>query len=227
MDIASPNLTTLPAAEPVYSLDQLAARAQTAKRRAAAMVSDWDYVAGLALRPLCPRTYSRLMVVDSPFLRGSAAASRADVRTYCWIHSPTFTESPQNAPAARAELLRQLDDSIDPPWQRWRRSRAARSDLVAAGWAIAASEIAELIEVAFADMPPSKGENDGRAPVASFEAQMIDVMATAYPVWPLATAIRETPLRILYQLMRCQNGVDYDADEAAVIAADLAARNSR
>jgi hypothetical protein len=212
----------LPDSRPFYSTELLIARAQTTQRRAGAMCMDYDIVAGLQLRAMTPASYSRLTVIGSPFTyRGEA--STGDVRNYVWLHSPEFTACPQRAEKARAAVLARLDRNIAPAWQRWRYSRRARHTLIAAGYAIAAAKIAELCEVAFADAPPPGGK--GPTVGASLEAQFIDTFASAYHRWPLATSVSDTPLRKLYQLLRCINGGDFDAEEADIIAADLKAEN--
>ena len=188
------------------------------------MVGAWDTVAGMRLHAMTPRTYSRLIVVQSPFLQAGAAIRQADVQGYVWAHSPRFTDDPDAVRIARAGVLAHLHRNLAPRWLRWRYSRAAWHDMTAAAYALAASEIRELVDVAFADAPPQK-QDDGRAPVASLEAQFVDMFAERYRVWPLETPIRDTPLRVLYQLIRCQHGTDFDADEARVIAEDLRIRN--
>ena len=192
--------------------------------RAAAMVSDWDYVAGLRIHAMTPRTHSRLVAVGSPFLRGDVPIAPADVRDYLWSHWPHFTDNAADAKRRKVRFNARVAMAISPPWRRWRHSRASWAQFVAVGYALAASEIRELVGVAFADSPPSSGENSS-APVASLEAQFIDYFAELYRKWPLETAIRDTPLRVLYQLMRCQSRTDYDAAEAAIIAEDLRQRN--
>lgn len=219
----TPTLESLPAAEPVYSPEQLTARRQTARMRAAAMVSDWDSVAGLRIHALTPRTHSRLVALGSPFLYGSAVVTQADVRDYLWAHWPDFADD-ETAGRSRAAFGARVAIALAPPWRRWRHSRTSWGHFVAAGYALAASEIRELVGVAFADSPPPRGD-ESSAPVASLEAQFVDYFAALYQQWPLETQVRDTPLRVLYQLMRCQSGIDYDAAEAEIIAEDLRKRN--
>jgi hypothetical protein len=218
--VTTPDTNTLPPAEAVYSPAQLAARANTARRRAAAMIGTWDVVSGVRLVAMTPRTYSRLIVLASPFLQRGASVTQRDVQNYVWAHHPAFTDDPVAGPRVRAEVVAQFDRHLIPPWWKWRYSRAGLHDFTAAAYALAASEIRELTEVAFADAPPQDLES-GRAPVASLEAQFVDMLAGCYRQWPLETPIRDTPLRVLYQLIRCQKGIDFDPDESAVIAEEL------
>jgi hypothetical protein len=188
------------------------------------MATDTDQVAGIVLSPVTPRTFSRLLAINSPFVRVKAEAGKADVRNYIWIHHPKFTVDPLKRDKAQAEVFAEIQRNIAPSWNRWKYSKQGCQTREAAGYAIAAGMISELMEVAFADNPPPSGS--GSSPVASLEAQFVDTFASCYHQWPLETPIRDTPLRVLYQLLRCQNGTDFDADEAAVIAEDLAKLNA-
>jgi hypothetical protein len=220
--ITSPTPIVLQDARPFYSMELLAARAEAAQRRSAAMCMEHDIIAGMYLRPLTPATYSMLTAIGSPFPVKGQAGSGA-VRTYVWLHSDLFTTDPRKADRARAKVFAELDRRIAPPWRRWRYSRAGWQTLIAAGYAVAAAKIAEIFEVAFADAPPPgrKGPTVG----ASLEAQFIDTFAGAYAQWPFPTSISNTPLRKLYQLLRCMNGGDFNPDEAEIIAAELKADN--
>ncbi len=181
------------------------------------MVRAFDYVLGVRVRALTPATYSRLVVIDSPFLYGLPAGADA-VRDYLWIHAPNFDEEAKN----RAAFFNHWDRVTMPRWARWRYSRARWHDRVAATYALASCEIAELIGIAFADEPPG-GEGVTMAG-ASLEAQFIDVFADAYNWEPERT--RTTPLRVLFQLMATRSRVSYDKAEADVIAEELRAANA-
>lgn len=206
----------LPDAQPVYSPAQLEARQQATIRRAAAMVRDFDLVLGVRVKAMTPATYSRLVVIGSPFLYRAAAGADA-VRDYLWIHAETFDEEARN----RAAFFRDWDRKTMPRWARWRYTRQTWHDRVATTYALAACEIAELVGIAFADEPPG-GEGNTMAG-ASLEAQFIDVFADAYGWTPERT--RNTPLRQLFQLLSARSRTSYDKDEAAVIAEELRVAN--
>lgn len=219
---AVPPLTDLPPSRLVYSPAQIAARRRADMRRAAAMVDDFDVILGMRFRALTPATYSRLFVIGSPFLAaaGDVAARAEDVRDYLWIHSPDF----QPDGKGRTEFVRRLLNAIDPAWLRWRRSRAARQSAVACAYALAAVDIRERVEIAFADEAPGGGDGGGTRIRASLEAALCDAFARAYG-WDIERT-RNTPLRKLYQFLGCRDGVDFDKDEAAVIAEELRQANA-
>jgi hypothetical protein len=212
----------LPPERPFYSEELLANRVAADRRRAAAMVLDHDTVAGMTLRAITPRSYSMLCVIGSPFLAG-APGGVADVRNYVWLHSPDFTVDPRRADGARAKVMAELERNILPPWLRWRYSRRRVHDLTAAGYAIASAKIGEIFEETFAD-GPAPG-NGGPRVGASLEAQFLEIFAQ-WPRWPLETPVSFTPLRKLYQLLRCANGGDFDSREADIIAEELARDNA-
>ena len=211
----TPTNDQLPAATPVFSPRQLAARHDSAVRRAAAMVSDSDTILGFTVSALTPATYSRLLVVGSPFLYRQSGTDR-DVRDYLWIHWPEFSLDPR----AKEKFARALQRRIAPAWLRWRHSRASWHDRTAALYALASLRIADLCAIAFADEGPARG---GKHVSATLEAQYIDVFAERYRWEPERT--RHTPIRQLNQLLNCINGSDFDCSEAAVIAEELRAAN--
>lgn len=90
-------------------------------------------------------------------------------------------------------------------------------------YAMAGQQIAEILAESFADAPPPTGTGSGVG--ASLEAQFIDLFAREYGWTPERTSA--TPIRQLYQFLRCINRTDFDADEARIIAEDLAAANAK
>ena len=206
---------------PYYSDRLLRSRFDTQRRRAAAMCLPDDTVLGITLRPLTPASYSRLFAIGNAFLFGGLEPTVDDIRNYIWFHAPGFTDDPRQAAAAKAGILGQLERYIFPPWLAWRYSRAAQRTRRAAGYALAATKIAEIVNESFADIPPPgpPGPSIG----ATLEAQFIDVFAREYRWYPERTS--NTPIRQLYQFLRCINRTDFDADEARIIAEDLKVDN--
>lgn len=208
--------------EPIRSDAVLVHRHMQARRRAAAMCTDEDFVLGLRLRAMTPASYSRLFAIGSPFLARSEA-NQADVRNYVWFHSPEFTTAPELAGKAKEAALARLDMMIASPWMRWRLSRQRLSDHIAAGYAIAIANIREIVTETFADNRGS-GKEMARPLPATLEAQMVDGFSSEYARWPFETSISDTPLRKLYQLMRCQGfryggvrAIDEDPEEIRLL----------
>lgn len=212
-----PSLIGTAPAQDVYSPEQLTARRASSRRRAVAMVSEYDEILGFTVRALSPATHSRLVVIDSPFLY-RVAGGASDVRDYLWFHWPAFDAQG----LGRDAFQRALEARINPPWRGWRTSRAARHDIVAAAYARASIQIQELCTIAFADDGP--GGEGGKRVSAALEAQLIDIFAERYRWEPDRT--RHTPLRQLYQLLNCINGSDFDRSEVDVIAEELRQANA-
>ena len=205
--------------EPVYSPDQIAMRRRADVRRAAAMVSDFDTILALQFRAISPASFSRLVVIGSPFLdaSGQAEAGAADVRDYLWNHALEFDPSG----AGRSAWIASLERHLFPPWLRWRYSARRWHDRKAVIYAQAIAQIRELVRVAFADEPPPG--SDGARIRASLEAGMVDAFARMYGWDPEKT--RAMPLRRLYQYLACSDRIDFDAEEAATIAEELRKAN--
>ncbi len=177
------------------------------------MVADYDEIFGFRFEPLTAASYSRLLVLESPFLWRRPASSGA-VRDYLWNHFPGFNVGGHG----RAPFLAAFERRLVPRWMRLFYSRAARRSGIDAGYAQVAEKIADLMAVAFSDAPaPATGP--ARRICATLEAQMIELFAARYHWAPERT--RATPLRQLYQFIRCNDTNDYDAEEAAIIAEDL------
>lgn len=202
----------------------MAYRAEASKRRAAAFCDAPDYVLGQEVRPLTPRTFSMLLAVDCHFIVGGRA-TEGDVRNYLWFHSPDWCHSGvagwqrRKAQAIRP-LLRELASPI-------RRAMGLPLDLAryGAALALAVADVRRLVEEAFADCPAGSG--DGVA-VATMEAQMVNTFAREYH-WT-AEQTRNTPLRQLFQLLRClraSRGEDVgDRGEQEILAAHIARKQA-
>ncbi len=211
----------LPADQPYYSTDLLLARHAAQRRRAAAMIATHDTILGLRFHPLTPASFSRLVLIESPFLwRTKGAANPAAVRDYLWNHWPGFDADGEN----RDTFQKMLTRHISPPWLRLAYSIAAWNERPAAAYALAAEAIYDLVGVAFADEPAPR-TGSGRIVCASLEAVMIDLFAERYRWEPERT--RHTPFRQLFQYIRCNDTSDYAPDEVAIIADDLRRDNEQ
>lgn len=220
METATAELPDLQPEEQYFSPELLIARHQASLRRAAAMVADHDMILGFRFQPLTPASYSRLLLLESPFLWQQPAES-ADVRDYLWNHWPAFSLEG----TGRESFLRAFEQRMAPSWLRWRYSRPAWTERLAMAYAQTAEKISELMRMAFADDPGNGTKSQGGKIVcATLEAQMIDLFAEKYRWEPERT--RRTPLRQLYQFIRCSDRSDYAPEDAAIIAADLAAANA-
>lgn len=207
--------------QPYYSPQLLQVRHAAHRRRAAAMSAPHDTILGLRFEPLTPASYSRLMVLESPFLWRHPNPSHAAIRNYLWSHWARWDSDGRGRP----EFVEIFERRIVPTWLRWTFSRAARAALrarTAKGYDEAAAQISELVGIAFADAP-SPAVGAPRQVCATLEAQMIDLFAERYHWAPERT--RATPLRQLYQFIRCNDRSDYDPDEAAIMADDLRQEN--
>lgn len=201
-----------PPDKPFISPELNRARYEASKRRAAAFCFDYDTIAGLRFRALTPETYTRLVVIDSPFLwRGEWGAE--DVRDYLWTHAYDATD--------KDAFLAQWQRHIDPPWMRWRRSRASRVQRVATIYARAGHDIQELVTLAFAD----EGAPGGRMHRATLEAQFIDLFWREYR-WD-AARVRATPIRQLFQFLACWDDSEFDKVEELIVADHLRAANAK
>lgn len=201
-------------------------RAATAQRRAEAFCDVPDHVLGIPVSPLTPRTFSMLFAVRSRFLFGGTPLE-GDVRNYVWFHSPLYANCTtpdwrRRKRRALAPLARQLGVE---PWRRW-LGLGVSADRYAAALALAASDINQIMDAAFADAPRAAGSR--RAPLASLEASLVHECAAAYH-WP-PERTRSTPLRQLFQLNRCLAAASghevRDEGEDAILADHLARKNA-
>jgi hypothetical protein len=219
----APNPVSLPAERQYYSTRLLVARYQTSRRRAAAMCLPDDLVMGLYLRPITPASFSMLLATGNAFTLAGIEPRIADIRDYIWFHSSGFTTDLTRAKAEKSAVMAKLERHALPPWRAWRYSRASRLSIRSMAYALAGNQIAEIVAESFADAPPPSSGGGGVG--ASLEAQFIDLFAREYGWEP--ERISATPIRQLYQFLRCINPTDYDADEARIIAEDLAAANAK
>ncbi len=208
----------LPADRPYYSTELLLVRHAAQRRRAAAMVATHDIIKGFRFLPLTPASYSRLLLIESPFLWKQPAGAAA-VRDYLWQHWPAWNIEGRG----RAAFLRAFERRMCPAWLRFFYSRPAWRAGLAEGYAEIAVRITELMAVAFADESAPALPGAARQICATLEAQLIDLFAKRYAWTPERT--RATPIRQLYQFIRCNDASDYAPDEAAIIAEDLRREN--
>lgn len=199
-------------------------REAASRRRAEAFCDAPDYVLGQEVRPLTPRTFSMLVAVGSHFVVGGRA-TEGDVRNYLWFHSPAWCHSGVNGWArSKARVLRPLLCELAPRRVRWLGFQLDL-DCYSAALALAIADIRRLIDDAFADCPAGRS---GGAAIATVEAEMINVFAREY-CWPMERT-RNTPLRQLFQLLRCvraSHGDDIgDRGEQEILAAHLRKRQA-
>ena len=195
-------------------------------RRCEAFCDVPDYVLGIPVRPLTPATFSMLRAVGSHFVCGGAP-TEGDVRNYLWFHSPdwcniTVKGWERRKARALAPLMRQLANP-------WRRRLGLRLDVprYSATLLLAITDIRKIVEDAFADIPAASAGNS--APLACLEANLIHCLAKGYGWTPERT--RATPLRQLFQLVRCiraSNGEDVcDAGEQQLLADHIRQRQAK
>lgn len=187
-------------------------RRTAALRRAAAFAPVPDYILGLAVRPITPPVYSLLHAIGSPLVCGGAAPLEGDLRNYVWFSSRWFTP--------RRWLARWLKPLVLFPLTL----RLASGDVhrYHAALALALFDLRQILDDLFADAPAGGRSLPGSPP--TLEAQLINTFATAYR-WP-PERTRSTPLRQLFQLLRCLDPEARDSGEAAVIADHLAEKNA-
>jgi hypothetical protein len=200
-------------------------RRATAHRRAAAFCDLPDYVLGIPVLPVTPRTFSMLFAIESRFIFGGQPME-GDVRNFLWFHSPLYANCAVAGWQGRkrralAPLCRQLGVER---WRRW-LGLGISADRYAAALVLAISDINKILDDAFADAPRGKST---KAPLASLEATLIHEFAAAYDWTPERT--RNTPLRQLFQLNRCvaaYSGHDVrDDGEDAILADHLLKKNA-
>lgn len=212
-------------------------RAEATRRRAAAFCDAPESVCAVPVQPLTPRTFSMLLAMGNRFICATAGETLEDVVDYLWLHAADYTHTGVQGWSVRkrahlAPFMRQLTQPWRAGWRGavWKliRGRKAGSHVehAAAVMVIAITEIRALVAEGFADTTAATG-NPG-APIATLEAHFIHNMATAYG-WD-AERTRNTPLKQLFQLDRCQRRAAGDAvpdrGEQALMAAHLAARQA-
>lgn len=201
-------------------------REAAAVRRCEAFCEVPDYVLGIEVRPITPATFSMLRAVGSHFIVGGRP-TEGDVRNYIWFHSADWCNSSipgwsRRKARALAPLLRQLANP-------WRRRFGLRLDVprYSAALLLAITDIRKIVDDAFADIPAESAAN--QAPLACLEANLIHSFAKGYGWAPERT--RHTPLRQLFQLLRCLRasaGEDVrDEGENRILANHLRQRQAR
>lgn len=191
-------LETISQSRPLVLPELAAYRKKVGYRQATAFCDAPEYVAGIEVLPLTPRTWSMLYAVGSPFAHGGPISADA-ILTYLWFHSPSYAHAGvQGWQIRKREALRPFLLRLTQPWRKWlllkpvpHRARAAIS--------MAGEEIKALLNEAFADADSGNGR-PGK-PVATLEAFMIHNFALRYQWTPERT--RNVPLRQLFQLLRC------------------------
>lgn len=196
-------------------------RATAYQARLAAELDHPPLVAGLALRPLTPATFTRLAAIGSPFLanRDPAAPPPAlpppalfrAVRDYCWLHHPAYTDDgPAGAPARRG-LTRRLYRALRPPLPRLNDLLRLAAALPRGRWlrrhlrptferqlTHAAAQVAAHVAAAFADAPPAPDD----APETGVTlAAALTLFAYRELGWPPERTL-DTPLARLWSLRR-------------------------
>lgn len=188
-------------------------QSQSAVRRAGAFTDCPEYVLGRACRPVTPLSYRLLQATDSAFLRGDTALE-GDVRNFIWFHSRWFTTSRLLARPARWFALL--------PFSALLHAKPGLNHY-AAVIALASNDIERILADSFADVPAPDNVSAGMPAGACIEAQLIHLFFKSYG-WP-ASRTRKTPLRQLFQYMRCIAPGD-DRGAQAIKAAYLKSRNA-
>lgn len=197
------------------SLDQALAayRAEADQRRSGAFTDCPEYVLGIPVRPITPATWTLLGATGSAFVAGRIA-QEGDIRNFLWFHSPLFTTHRLFSGPRR--------------WLAHLRFNAIlhrRRDLgyYAGHLAMAGADIDRIIVDTFADVAAPNHTGRSVAPGACLEAQLEHFFRQHYG-WPAART-RHTPLRRLFQYMRCISPGE-DVGEQAIKVAYLRSRNA-
>jgi hypothetical protein len=216
--------------EAFYCPALLRSRSESSRRRAAAFGMSHDTVLGVTMRPITPASYSLMHATGSAFLFGKTPEI-TDVMGYVWFHSLRFTSDPRRVLAEKKRAHRDFyRGMISLPTLLFSLPRR-RARIISERYAAGALKISEIVDESFADAPPPSNGESARVN-SSLEGQLIDVFAREYGWDPDRT--RHTPLRQLYQLLRCINAhhlgsayIEFDREEASIIAAELSALNTR
>lgn len=194
------------------------ARADAHVRRASAWANVPETVLGIPLRPITPASASLLMGIRNAFIAGIPPIE-ADVKNFILFHSLDFDPlNPSPRFWKRLKIRVRTDKALCP----WNTPKARQKGIRATNFLRACQEIRAIVEETWADaLPPDS--DDGALPpatvlMASLQAQLYHSFAKEYAFWPLPQAIEHTPLRQLFQLLRCADGAYYNSEE---IAADF------
>jgi hypothetical protein len=198
--------------------------ANTARRRAEAFCDAPQYVLGMEVGPLTPRTYSMLYATRSAFVVGGSVTER-DVRNFVWFHSKLHCHYGKCYQGIlKWWALRKLRANLSPLWCRLLRLKPPVHRYVAT-LAICSAEIQALVQEAFADSPPRSA--GAQRPIACAQAYFVYEFAAACGWTPERTS--NTPLRQLIQLHRCvkaARGQEVQDDGEEQIEADYLRRRN-
>lgn len=216
-----------PRTDEEYSQRIEAIRLASQKRRAEAWAMVPETVLGLELVPLTPARYSILRGIGNAYLTGRVPGE-ADLRNFIWFCSPKFNpDSPLASLRWKPMVLWQLNRMLG-----CYSFLVRRDEIVMQNFYRACLQIHEIVDSTFRDSPPN-GE-DGQPLAASYEAQVINLFAQEYQMWPLPQPIRHTPIKQLNQLARCidrYNGgkedTYYDREEHNLTMDYLGTANAR
>lgn len=149
---------------------------EEARLREEAYLETPYFVCGVEISQITPRILTRLFAMETPFLGGSGvSASEAEIGRFLWACSPEFTLDK----GARHVFLQSII-SID--------------------WTQAYVEINEFVRVTFMDAP--RGHKASIAYVSG--VAWLEYMFLQKPFcWDWNTKTADTPVRRLYQLLRC------------------------
>lgn len=198
-------------------------RRATSLRHATAFCDAPDYVTGIQVLPLTPRTWSMLYAINSRFVHGGLIGE-GDVRNFIWFHSPLYADlSVKGWQARKSKALRPLEWMLTThPLRQWLVKPSPSR--YAAVLKIATDDIRQIFNQAFG--AAETGHGRPTKPIASMEAQLIHAFALAYRWEPEKT--RNYPLRKLFQLLRCirasNGGETRDTGEEEILERHLQRR---
>lgn len=188
-----------------------------------------ETVLGIRLNPITPAIYSLLVGTNNAYLTGGVPRE-SDLRNFVWFCSPQF--NPDNPLG-----------SLRWKWlQMWRLKRALwrganrhnKAERVLANFYRGCLDVHEIIRATFKDGVAPRDDGELTPIAAGLEAQIVDMFAREYQMWPLPRPVRHTPIKQLYQLARCIDrhnlGADakyYDQDENDVMKRVLLDANMR
>lgn len=199
-------------------------RAAADVRRASAFCDVPEYVLGIEVLPLTPRTFSMLYAVKSHFIHGGQV-TEGDVRNYLWFHSRLYAHcGVPDWQERKRQALRVLDRELNQPWRKFILMRPSLARYMAV-LNLAIADIRGIIAEAFADSPPAY--SSGETPIATLQAQVIHLFSELYGWAPEYTSAM--PLRKLFQLQRCIRAARgrpiEDRGEQEIIADHLRRKN--
>ncbi len=174
-------------------------REASIKKRAQAWCVCPDRVLGIELQPLTPARYSVLVGSENAFVCGGIP-TLSHLRNFVWFCSREFDpDQPAKSMLHRGRVMRRLNRALLPHFTFHQRLETVKTNFDRA-----IADIRQIAEDTFFDAIPSRSGDNDHPLGASLEAQMIDCFIREYgSAWPFKTPIRHTPLKQLFQLMRC------------------------